>query len=258
MNELQQLEQRLGLVFTDKSLLRRALIHRSYLNEHPEFLLEDNERLEFLGDAILDAVVGEYLYHRFPELREGPLTSLRSVLVRRETLARFARRLDLGPHMMMGHGEAESGGRGRPAILCAAFESLVGALYLDQGLEAVQRFVGPMIGPEAVQALEEHSDKDAKSLLQELAQAQLRHTPRYVTVAESGPDHAKEFTVQVIIGRQVYGQGIGPSKQRAAQAAAEQAVDRFEAERGGGEDAGGDVDAGGGSPRATDEAEGAR
>jgi ribonuclease-3 len=224
------LEQRLGMAFADKSLLQRALTHRSYLNEHPEFPLEDNERLEFLGDAILDAVTGEYLYHRYPELREGPLTSLRSVLVRRETLARFARQLDLGAHLLMGHGEAGTGGRERPAILCAAFEALVGALYLDQGLEAVQRFVGPLIGPEAAQTLEEHSDKDAKSLLQELAQAQLHHTPRYVTVAESGPDHAKEFTVQAIINRQVYGQGIGFSKQQAAQAAAEQALERFETE----------------------------
>ncbi|MEJ2208776.1 MAG: ribonuclease III domain-containing protein, partial [Anaerolineae bacterium] len=134
MTNIKDLEQKLGIEFRDKSLLHRALIHRSYLNEHPDFPLEDNERLEFLGDAVLDFVTGEYLYHRFPELREGPLTSLRSALVRRDTLAQFARQLDLGNFLLMGHGEAESGGRERPATLCAAIEALVGALYLDKGL----------------------------------------------------------------------------------------------------------------------------
>jgi ribonuclease-3 len=237
MTKLSELEQRLALVFADKSLLQRALTHRSYLNEHPEFPLEDNERLEFLGDAVLDFVTGEYLYHRFPELKEGPLTSLRSALVRRKTLARFARQLDLGHDLLMGHGEAESGGRDRPAILCAAFEALIGALYLDQGLEAVQRFVEPLVRPEATLIVQERSDKDAKSQLQELAQARLHCTPRYTTVAESGPDHAKEFTVQVTIDRQVYGRGAGPSKQQAAQAAAERALERFEAEYSGSLDA---------------------
>ena len=194
---------------------------------------------------MLDFVTGEYLYHRFPELKEGPLTSLRSALVRRKTLARFARQLDLGHDLLMGHGEAESGGRDRPAILCAAFEALIGALYLDQGLEAVQRFVEPLVGPEATLTVQERSDKDAKSQLQELAQARLHCTPRYTTVAESGPDHAKEFTVQVTIDRKVYGRGAGPSKQQAAQAAAEQALSRFETEHGR------DTDANRGSPQPT-------
>jgi ribonuclease-3 len=183
-----------------------------------------------LGDAVLDFVTGEYLYHRFPELAEGPLTSLRSALVRRETLARFAIRFDLGYHMLMGHGEAESGGRERPALLCASFEALVGAIHLDQGLDAVRSVVEPLIGPEIECIMRDRSHKDAKSELQELAQARLRRTPRYKTVAESGPDHAKEFTVEVSIGREVYGRGIGPSKQHAAQAAAQEAFDRLEAE----------------------------
>jgi ribonuclease-3 len=210
--------------FHDKSLLQRALIHRSYLNEHPEFPLEDNERLEFLGDAVLDFVTGAYLYHRFPELREGPLTNLRSMLVRRSTLARFARHLQLGSHMLMGHGEAESGGRHRPANMCAAFEALIGALYLDQGLDSVRRLLEPLILPEISRALQESLEKDPKSHLQELAQAKLHRTPRYATIAESGPDHAKEFTVEVTIGDQVYGQGQGLSKQQAAQAAARAAL----------------------------------
>jgi len=227
MTDLSGLEQKLGIVFRDKSLLQRALTHRSYLNEHPDFPLEDNERLEFLGDAVLDFLTGEYLYHRFPEMREGPLTSLRSVLVRRSTLARFARQWNLGRHLLMGHGEAESGGRNRPATLCAAFEAMTGALYLDQGLESVKDLIEPLIMPEIARTLEERSDKDPKSRLQELAQARMHHTPRYTTAGESGPDHAKEFTVKVTIGGQVYGQGRGPSKQQAAQAAAHAALEQF-------------------------------
>ena len=227
MHELSALEKRLGFQFQDKSLLQRALIHRSYLNEHPEFPLEDNERLEFLGDAVLDFVTGAYLYHRFPELREGPLTNLRSILVRRSTLSRFARQLELGGHMLMGHGEAESGGRHRPANMCAAFEALVGALYLDQGLDSVRRLLEPLILPEIARALQDSLEKDPKSHLQELAQAKMHRTPRYATVAETGPDHAKVFTVEVSIGDQVYGQGQGPSKQQAAQEAARQALQQI-------------------------------
>lgn len=231
MNELASIEQSLGVEFADKSLLRRALVHRSYLNEHPGFPLEDNERLEFLGDAVLDFVTGEYLYHRFPELAEGPLTSLRSVLVRRETLARFAQQIGLGQHLYLGHGEAVSGGRERPAILCAAFEALVGALYLDRGLDPVVKLVEPLIGPEVDRTVRDDLDKDHKSRLQELAQSQLRHTPRYSTVRESGPDHAKTFTVEVSIGGRVFGQGQGRSKRQAAQYAAQQALERISADR---------------------------
>jgi ribonuclease-3 len=227
MTDITDLEQKLGIQFQDKSLLHRALIHRSYLNEHPDFPLEDNERLEFLGDAVLDFVTGEYLYHRFPELREGPLTSLRSALVRRDTLAQFARQLDLGNFLWMGHGEAESGGRERPATLCAAFEALVGALYLDQGLEGLDDLLEPLVAPEVAHILRDETHKDPKSLLQEMAQARMHHTPRYVTVGESGPDHAKIFTVQVKIGGEVYGEGYGPSKQHAAQAAAQEALERL-------------------------------
>jgi ribonuclease-3 len=228
MTETQELEKAVGVTFADKSLLLRAITHRSYLNEHPGFAFEDNERLEFLGDAVLDFVTGEHLYHRFPELAEGRLTSIRSALVRRETLARWARRLGLGHLLLMGHGEIESGGRSRPATLCAAFEALVGALYLDQGLEAVQRFLDPFIQPEVVLILRKQTDRDPKSRLQELAQGQLRCTPRYSTVGERGPDHAKEFTVEVTICGRAYGQGTGPSKQHAAQAAARSALQWIE------------------------------
>ena len=228
MTNIRELETKLGVVFRDKSLLQRALTHRSYLNEHPEFQFECNERLEFLGDAVLDFVTGEYLYHRFPEQREGSLTSLRSVLVRRNTLADFARQWNLGMHLMMGHGEAETGGRERAATLCAAFEAVIGALYLDQGIESVQKLIDPLIVPRIARTLEERLDKDPKSSLQEIAQGQMHRTPRYRTVSETGPDHAKEFTVEVTIGGEVFGKGKGLSKQQAAQDAAHSALERLE------------------------------
>jgi ribonuclease-3 len=213
-----------GLTFRDHSLLQRALTHRSYLNEHPEFALEDNERLEFLGDAVLDFFVGEYLYHHFPEMHEGRLTSLRAALVCEEALARFARTLDLGDYLLMGYGEVESGGRKRPAILCAAFEALTGALYLDQNMEAVGRFVRRLMEPEIARILAYNLDKDPKSLLQELSQGELQLTPAYRTVAVRGPDHAREFTVEALIGGRMYGRGTGRSKRAAAQEAARQAL----------------------------------
>jgi ribonuclease-3 len=232
MMDFLAIEESLGIKFKDKALLQRALTHRSYLNEHPDYLLEDNERLEFLGDAILDFVTGEYLYHHFPEMREGQLTSLRAALVRTETLAQFAKRLSLGDHLLLGTGEAESGGRQRIAVLGDSFEALIGALYLDQGLISVQNFVHGIIGPEVNRILAEAGDKDAKSLLQELSQGYWQITPTYRTVSEDGPDHAKVFTVEALIGGKPYGRGIGPSKQSAAQVAAREALERLSREIG--------------------------
>ena len=228
MSDLSKCEAVFGITFADKTLLQRALTHRSYVNENPDFPLEDNERLEYLGDAILDFVIGEYLYHHFPEMQEGNLTSLRAALVKTETLARFAIQLDLGQYLFVGRGEAESGGRERQANLCAAFEALVGAIYLDQGLEAVEDFIAPLVEPELERVIQGELNKDAKSLLQELSQDLLQLTPAYRTIGEKGPDHAKEFTVEVIIGGQVYGRGQGPSKQAAAQGAARAALQRFD------------------------------
>jgi ribonuclease-3 len=229
MAELIKLQERLSVQFHDLSLLQRALTHRSYLNEHPEHSLEDNERLEFLGDAVLDFVAGAWLYDRFPEMDEGRLTRLRAGLVRTETLASFARRFRLGEALLLGKGEDDSGGREREKILCGAFEALIGALYLDQGMEAVQRFVEPLLEPALTDILERAADKDPKSLLQEWAQATLGETPLYRTVSSHGPDHAKQFTVEVLIGNTVCGRGTGPSKQSAAQAAAQNALSAVEA-----------------------------
>jgi ribonuclease-3 len=222
------LEQDLGIEFSDRSLLERALTHRSFLNENPHWPLEDNERLEFLGDAVLDFVVAEYLYRHFPEETEGELTSLRAALVRTEMLADFARQIDLGIYLRLGRGEAESGGRERPALLCSAFEALVGALYLDQGIGTVIDLVVRLVTPAISDILAQEANKDAKSRLQEWSQGYWHLTPTYCTVAERGPDHAKEFTVEVSIGDKVYGQGTGPSKQIAEQAAAEAALATLE------------------------------
>lgn len=223
-------EKALNLTFSNKALLQRALTHRSYLNENPDYPLEDNERLEFLGDAILDFITGEYLYHRFPEMPEGRLTNLRSALVRTETLASFATQLNLGDYLFLGRGEEESGGRKRPAILCDAFEAFIGALYLDSGLDVARRFVCALIDPALQSILALDTDKDAKSRLQEVAQSHYQLTPTYRTVQEEGPDHAKEFTVEAVIGGQVYGRGKGFSKQNAAQAAAQEALRTLEQE----------------------------
>ena len=229
MTELTRVQERLNVEFRNLSLLQRALTHRSYLNEHPEHSLEDNERLEFLGDAVLDFIAGAWLYDRFPEMDEGRLTRLRAGLVRTETLASFALRYRLGEALLLGKGEDDSGGRNRLKNLCGAFEALIGALYLDQGMPAARAFVEPLLEPALTDMLERDAEKDAKSLLQEWSQATLGETPAYRTVESYGPDHAKQFTVQVLIGETVCGVGVGHSKQVAAQDAAQRALAAIEA-----------------------------
>lgn len=215
---------RLGLPFSNLSLLTRAFTHRSYINENPG-ATEDNERLEFLGDAALDFIVGAWVYHRFPEMPEGDLTKMRSALVRNDQLAVFARRLDLGRALRLGRGEATSGGYLRDTLLGSLFEALIGALFLDSGLGAVVAFVHPMLEEARESVLNEIHDP--KSQFQEWAQAQKIGTPRYKTVASAGPDHARIFDVEVEIGGTVYGKGSGSSKQTAEHSAAQDALDRL-------------------------------
>jgi ribonuclease-3 len=229
MEELLALEKRLEVDFADYALLARALTHRSYLNENPDAKLKDNERLEFLGDAVLDFVVGAYLYHHFPEFDEGELTSLRAALVRTKTLANFARQLGIGACLRLGYGEAESGGRERNPTLCAAFEAIVGAVYLDQGLAPVQSLLGRLIEPALERIMAGSLHKDAKSEFQVWAQGEHNITPSYHVIHEEGPDHAKVFTVEVRLGDESWGVGQGGSKQIAAQAAAKAALIRVEA-----------------------------
>jgi len=213
--------------FRDRALLQRALTHRSYLNEHPDIALEDNERLEFLGDAVINLISAQFLYHHFPEQREGDLTRLRAALVRREALAGFAIEIGLPAHLLLSHGEEESGGRRRAAILCDAFEALVGALYLDQGFAPAREFVETLLVKAVPSILAEDRYKDARNELQELTQARFSLTPHYRTVSESGPDHAKEFVVEVCLGDHSYGRGQGSTKQAASRLAAADALARL-------------------------------
>lgn len=224
--DLSALEEQLGVQFRDRQLLQQAFVHRSYLNEmlNNDVQLLDNERLEFLGDSVLSYIFSELLYQRYPDQKEGGLTTLRSALVRRETLARLATQLQLGAYLLLGHGEEESGGRQRPATLCATFEALIGALYLDQKIEVCRSVVMKLFAAE-LEALD-HSlvNKDAKSRLQELAQERLGFTPRYKQIDSKGPDHDKYFVMVVQINGRPYGIGEGRSKQDASQQAAAMAL----------------------------------
>lgn len=219
-----ELAQRLGLPVKDIFVLTRALTHRSYINEHPE-VLEDNERLEFLGDAVLDFVVGAWLYNHYPEMAEGMLTRMRSALVRTEQLAHFARQLKLGDAMRLGHGEDQAGGRERDALLCATFEAVVGALYLQAGIQGVEDFSRDLFEDAAAEIEIQPDIHDPKSRLQEWSQAQGLGIPHYVTTGAIGPDHARLFEVQVSLDGKLVGSGSGSSKQAAARAAAQNALD---------------------------------
>lgn len=216
------LSQRLGLRFSNLSLLTRALTHRSYVNENPNSL-EDNERLEFLGDAVLDFIVGAWVYNRFPEMPEGDLTKMRSAFVRNDQLAIFARSIELGNALRLGRGERSSGGSKRDGLLGSAFEALIGALYLDAGLSTVEAFVHPLLEQSQESIIEEIHDP--KSLLQEWAQAEKLGSPQYVTISSAGPDHAKVFEVEVRIQGTAYGKGHGSSKHVAARVAAQVALE---------------------------------
>jgi ribonuclease-3 len=222
--ELEALQQALGHRFANQTYLRRAITHPSYINEHPEQNICDNQRLEFLGDATLDFVIGAWVFRTYPEFNEGRMTRLRAALVRTETLARFAKQVGIGKALRLGRGEEEAGGREREANLCDAFEAVVGALYLGGGLEAVEAFVEPLVAPAAEETLVAKSDQDAKSRLQEWSQAELGATPHYRIVAERGPDHAKEFEAEVLLHKDIRGRGSGHSKQAAEQAAAQKAL----------------------------------
>lgn len=219
--------RRLGLKFSNTLLIYRALTHRSYLNENPE-ALEDNERLEFLGDAVLDFLVGAWLYNRYPEMREGDLTRLRSALVRTEQLAEFASQQNYGRALRLGRGEDQAGGRKRKALLCATFEAVVGALYIDSGLDAVSEYIQPLLEPAATQILISNRDHDAKSRLQENVQSRGFGPPQYRTVAMYGPEHSRTFEVEVVVNNRVLARGKGSSKQTAAQAAAQLALENLE------------------------------
>lgn len=221
--------QRLGVRFGDLRLLRSALVHRSFAHEHPDqvFDLIDSERLEFLGDSILNYLSAALVFERFPTRGEGELTGLRSALVKTATLAGFARDLGLGAYVRLSRGEEISGARDRDALLADTFEALLAAVYLDTGLEAARAFVGPLLEQQIERIAAHGLALDYKSRLQEWVQAAWNITPRYRVVSVAGPDHRREFTVEVLAGERRLGDGHGASKQAATQAAAQAALEQL-------------------------------
>lgn len=226
MFEQKKIEEVLGVTFTSPDLIKRAFIHRSYINEHPKAGLEHNERLEFLGDAVLELVVTDHLYRNYAN-PEGELTSWRSALVKTESLAEVAEKLSLGQYLLMSHGEVKSGGRSRTALLANLIEAIIGALYLDQGYEAAATFIQAQLIAGLPDILASGAYIDAKSKFQEVAQERDGITPHYEVMSEEGPDHDKIFTVGVFLGKKELGRGNGASKQAGQQSAAADALSRY-------------------------------
>jgi len=209
--------------FNNKDLLHQAFIHRSYLNETKDHT-ESNERLEFLGDSILSFVISDYLFKTYPDFDEGILTNLRSLVVNTKSLAKTAKGLEFGKYLYLSRGEEESMGRENESILANTFEAVIGALYMDQGIEAVSKFLHAVLIPSIQAYVEKKVFKDPKSLLQEYVQARKQNSPVYKVLHEEGPAHAKHFTIGVFIGNEKTGEGMGKSKQQAEELAAEQAL----------------------------------
>lgn len=218
-------ETRIGFTFRDKSLLRQAFTHRSYLNENRTPGMEHNERLEFLGDAVLELAVTEFLYAKYPDRPEGDLTSFRAALVNTVSISDAATKLGMNAYLLLSRGEAKDTGRARQIILANAFEALIGALYLDDGYATSKAFIASQLFHKAESIVEKRLWQDAKSRLQEMAQEKEGLTPSYERVRESGPDHDKHFLVGVFFGEQRIATGEGKSKQSAEQAAAQKALE---------------------------------
>ena len=214
------LQKTIGITFNDIALLEQALAHPSYTHEKPGTVVPNNERLEFLGDSLLNFIVTEELYRRFPGLTEGELTELRISLIRQDTLAEHALRLGLGHYLLLGKGEELTGGRERETNLADAFEALVGAIFLDQGIDAARRFVLAQFSDELKNCAGHEMKRSYKTLLQEFTQANFGQLPAYHIVEVSGPDHARRFTAEVRLGDQVLGTGCGRSKRAAEMQAA--------------------------------------
>lgn len=228
MPDFSLLEQKLGILFSNKDLLKEALTHRSYLNENPKWRVSHNERLEFLGDAVLELIVTENLFKRFPRYSEGDLTSIRAALVNYQKLADVARSIDLENFILLSRGEAKDRGRAREVILANAIEALIGAVYIDLGYKVtadlVSRFI---IEPHLLSIMQNHAYKDPKSLLQEIIQEKFKLTPSYKVLEEYGPDHKKVFKMGVYFGEKYVACGQGYSKQEAEIEAAKNALSQL-------------------------------
>ncbi len=229
MPDLDTLQEVLGVNFRNRSLLEQAVIHSSYVNENLELVSSHNERLEFLGNAVLGFIVAEKLYQEFPDITEGEMTKLRAALVRRDTLARVARAVELGDFLYMGKGEEASGGRTKTPNLAGTLEAMIGAIYLDRGLATARDAVLKLLGKELSRVSRYGAGVDYKSRLQELIQSRNQSTPAYRLVAQTGPDHDRRFTVEVMTGDVILGRGTGKSKKLAETEAARLALDRLDA-----------------------------
>jgi ribonuclease-3 len=224
--DLTALQRTLGISFNDLALLEQALVHSSYVNENPDLAPISNERLEFLGDAVLGLVVAEKLYQDFPRFSEGEMTRLRAALVRRDTLARVARAIGLGDYLYLGKGEEAGGGRRKPANLAGALEAAIAAICLDQGLTATKDFILRLLNPGLGKIVSQGLVVDYKSRLQELVQARGQQTPVYRVIEATGPDHDRRFTVEVKVGDAVLGRGSGKSRKAAETEAARMALEK--------------------------------
>ncbi len=224
MKDFSKLEKALNITFKSKDLLTQAFCHRSYLNENPKFHLDHNERLEFLGDAVLELVVTEYLFKNYRN-PEGELTNWRAALVNSQSLSQMAGELDFDDFLLLSRGEAKDTGKARQYILANTFEAFVGALYLDQGLEVSRSFIEENLIKKLPKILKEGLYKDAKSSFQEEAQERVRITPTYKVLKEWGPDHAKHFVIGVFLDKELAAEGEGSSKQEAEEDAAQKALE---------------------------------
>ncbi len=224
IKKLQNLETALKIRFKNKNLLTQAFIHRSYLNENPEIALGNNERLEFLGDAVMELVVTEYLYKHYPKESEGQMTSWRAALVNTKMISSVAASLNFNDYLLLSRGEAKEMGKARQYILANTFEAFIGALYLDQGYEQSRAFISKYLLKELPAIIKQELYKDAKSYFQEIAQEKTKITPSYKVISESGPDHAKRFVVGVYLGDELVATGSGLSKQEAEEDTAKNAL----------------------------------
>jgi ribonuclease-3 len=224
---ISELGERLGLVFHDSATIGQAFVHASYANENPELVTGNNERLEFLGDAVLGVIVSRFLYARYPDADEGGLTAFRASIVNRSSLAALAIELGLDRHLRLGRGELESGGARRPSLLAGVFEALVGSVYLDLGFDATNRAFEPLLVSRLPDADQVDAPKSAKSRLQEWSQREHGLRPVYELVASEGPAHAQRFTVNVVVGSDLLASGSGSSRQRAEEVAAKAALDHL-------------------------------
>lgn len=225
MKDFSKLEKKINLNFKNKDLLVQAFCHRSYLNEEPEFKLDHNERLEFLGDAVLELVVTEYLYQNYPQKPEGELTSWRAALVNAENLSKIAQSLGFSDFLLLSKGETKTLGKARKYILADTFEALIGAIFLDLGYKTCQDFIKQVMIKELPHIIEAGLFRDAKSCFQEQAQERIRITPIYKVLDEWGPDHVKHFIVGVFLGENLVAKGEGSSKQEAEQEAAKKGLE---------------------------------